>query len=258
MDIQHNLEGLGLAKKEAAVYMAVLQLGQASVQTIARKAGIVRPTAYVILDSLIQKGLTKKGLVGKKTVFIASSPEELDILIRNKETEAKEQREKLQQLLPELRALFALSDERPSIRLFEGKEGLKNLQREFVEASNEPMVGMDAEDMMDELFPRHSEEFHKQIRQIRLQAGISSRNIYTSSKGPRVTKKDDAANLLESRFMPPDVLPISASFAVHGSLLSIVSFRNKIIGVLIEHPDIANSFRAIFESTWKIAEKYNK
>jgi sugar-specific transcriptional regulator TrmB len=258
MVLEQDLQRLGLALKEAAVYLALLQLGQAPVQTIARKAGVVRPTTYVVLDSLIRKGIVQKGLVGKKTIFIASPPEELHALIRQEEQRIEDKRHDLQQLLPDLRALYAISEERPSIRLFEGKEGLKNLQREFIEVSREEAVGMSSDDAMEELFPQRSDEFDREIRSIRAKAGIRSRHIYTTSRGPIHTKEDDVKAMRDSRFIPPEKLPINCSFSVHGPLLSIVTFRKKIIGVLMEHQDIADSFKAIFEAAWESAEKYNR
>jgi len=259
MEIKSYIETLGLTEKEAAVYLALLQLGQAPVQTISRKASIVRPTAYVVLDSLIHKGLCKKGLIGKKTVFIASPPEDLDVLIRKRERDAHEQRARLHHLLPELRALYALSEERPSIRLFEGREGLKNLQREFIEISAEPVYGMSSDDAMENLFPRTSDEYDEEIRGVRVKAGIKSYNIYTSSEGERRSLESDKKALRESRYIDKEKLPIKAHFSVHGPLLSIVSFRKKIIGVLIEHVDIADSFKAIFDVAWKqLEEKKDK
>jgi len=259
MEIQAYLEQLGLTEKEAAIYLALLQLGQAPVQTISRKAGIVRPTAYVILDALIRKGLCRKGLIGKKTVFIASPPEDLDVLIRKHERDAHEQRARLHNLLPELRALYSLSEERPSIRLFEGKEGLKNLQREFIEISKEPVYGMSSDDVMEGLFPPSSNEYDEEIRGVRVKAGIKSFNIYTTTKGPQRTPEADKKALRESRYISTDKLPIKAHFSVHGPLLSIVSFRKKIIGVLIEHTDIADSFKAIFDVAWRqLGEKKEK
>jgi HTH-type transcriptional regulator, sugar sensing transcriptional regulator len=257
MDLEQSLQKLGLAAKEASVYLALLQLGQAPVQTIARKAGIVRPTTYVVLEALIRKGVVQKGILGKKTVFIASPPEELDRLIRQQQVHIAEQKEDLERLLPELRALFALAEERPSIRLFEGKEGLKNLQREFIEISPDEVVGISSDDAMTELFPIRSEEFDREIRSIRLKANVWSRHIYVSARGKVHSKESDKSAHRESRYVPPEKLPINCSFSVHGPLLSIVTFRRKIIGVLLEHQDIADSFRAIFEAAWRAAEKYN-
>lgn len=61
-----RLQKLGLTQKEAVIYMATLELGIASpTSTIAKKANILRTTAYNILNSLVQKGIVvaydKKG-----------------------------------------------------------------------------------------------------------------------------------------------------------------------------------------------------
>ena len=50
------LQNVGLDEKTAKVYMAVLALGTSSVKTIAEKAELKRPTVYLHLDELMQKG----------------------------------------------------------------------------------------------------------------------------------------------------------------------------------------------------------
>jgi sugar-specific transcriptional regulator TrmB len=57
-----NLEGLislGLTQKEAAVYLALLQTKKGTALTVAKQANIKRPTVYLVLNSLIKKGLVK-------------------------------------------------------------------------------------------------------------------------------------------------------------------------------------------------------
>ena len=51
------LERVGLKGKEASVYLALLELGTASVESIAKKAGTKRPTTYLVLDDLQNRGL---------------------------------------------------------------------------------------------------------------------------------------------------------------------------------------------------------
>jgi predicted DNA-binding transcriptional regulator len=58
MNLEETLEKLGLNEKEAKVYLALLELGQDTVQNIAQRASITRPTTYNILDALVKKGLT--------------------------------------------------------------------------------------------------------------------------------------------------------------------------------------------------------
>ena len=56
MDIQEALRNFGLNDKEARVYVALLELGQTTAYAIAERSGLKRPTVYVILDDLRQKG----------------------------------------------------------------------------------------------------------------------------------------------------------------------------------------------------------
>lgn len=255
MKLVDELRRLGLPPKEAAVYHALLHAGTASVQAVAHLAGIVRPTAYVILQSLERKGLVSKatGPDAKKTLFMAEPPERLSGYLEQQAHALGQRQNALADLLPDLRSAFARGEERPRVRLFEGKDGLKRLQHEFIEASRGPVVGMSPEDLLQGLFPSDSEEFQQEILGVRVRAGIPTRYVYTSARRQHHTPEENRAVLREGRFLPPDKLPITASFAVHGPLLSIVSFRNKIIGVLIEHPDIADSFRAVFEIVWQAA-----
>lgn len=255
MTLERDLVEIGLAQKEASVYMALVELGTASVQAIAHRAGVVRPTAYVVLEGLAQKGLASKatGPDAKKMLFRAETPERLERFFEDQRRDLERRHEELRRIIPGLRSAFARGEEYPRVRLYEGKDGLQALQQEFVLAGRGPIVSLTPEDDMHTLLPR--EEFAR-IRLTRLEAGVPSRHIYTTVSSHRYTKEEDAAALRESRYLPPEKLPLKASFAANGPLLSIVSFRNKIIGVLIEHEDIADSFRAIFEAAWDASEKY--
>jgi len=82
-----EVESIGLSEKEARVYLAVLEMGQASVQDIGKKADVNRATTYVILDSLMKKGMIATFGEGKKSVFIAEAPHGLNNIIREQEEE---------------------------------------------------------------------------------------------------------------------------------------------------------------------------
>ena len=55
--LEFKLKELGLAEKEAKVFLASLELGSSAVQEIAKKAEINRATTYVIIEKLMKKGL---------------------------------------------------------------------------------------------------------------------------------------------------------------------------------------------------------
>ena len=73
-NIRNILQGIGLTKEQVEVYLAGLELGEASVQNLAKKANIKRPTTYLILDELKAKGLFSQVLKGKKKIFSSRRP----------------------------------------------------------------------------------------------------------------------------------------------------------------------------------------
>ena len=80
-----QLEEFGLTTKEAQVYLASLQLGQTSVQNIAKLAGIHRVSTYDILQSLISKGLINQTASGKKRYLEAIDPDKIYQSLHDKE-----------------------------------------------------------------------------------------------------------------------------------------------------------------------------
>jgi sugar-specific transcriptional regulator TrmB len=95
------LQELGLNEKEAMVYLALLSLGEASVSEVAQEAKIKRPTAYLILSSLEEKGLVKINTLLKKTNYLALSPQNLAVQLKRNTDLVKD-------ILPQLLATYNL------------------------------------------------------------------------------------------------------------------------------------------------------
>src|SRR3989338_8043322 len=111
----NQLKSLGLSDNEAKVYMAMLELGSATVREISAKAGVNRPTTYVKIESLKKMGLVSTQTKGKKQLFIAESPDQLEFMIDRQKGELEQKKEELYKLLPELTSLFNVSDSKPQV-----------------------------------------------------------------------------------------------------------------------------------------------
>src|SRR3989344_2158701 len=107
-----QLKGLGLSENEAKVYMAMLELGSATVLEISAKAGVNRLTTYVQIESLKKMGLASTQTKGKKQLFIAESPDQLEFVIEREKQAIEQKKEELKTILPELINLFNLSGEK--------------------------------------------------------------------------------------------------------------------------------------------------
>ncbi|MBI3255718.1 MAG: hypothetical protein HYZ63_01990 [Candidatus Andersenbacteria bacterium] len=139
MGFIQELKHLGLKDKEASVYLAALQLGPSSVQVIARKAKVVRATTYVILEDLQKKGLMTNYKEGKKTLFSAEPPLQLNRLLEKQAEEITEKKRDFAQVLPELQMLTKAAGGKPSVHYFEGKEGLRVIRQEIISTRSEKL-----------------------------------------------------------------------------------------------------------------------
>ena len=133
--INLELRKLGLKEKEVNVYLAALELGFSSVQNIARKAGISRPTAYDIIKELISKGLMKEvkrqgTTQGERTFFAAESPDNLLGLLRVQKREIEEKEREFVRIISALRAKYNIAGQ-SEIRGFKGKNEIKVLLDDF-------------------------------------------------------------------------------------------------------------------------------
>src|SRR3989344_3107999 len=118
-----ELKDLGLSEKEAKVYVAALEIGRATADQLAKHAKIVRPTTYLQIKSLMDKGLMSTYEEGKKTYFAPESPELLKRLLARQKDSITTKETELTRLLPELVQQFGSAGERPGGRFFPGQDG---------------------------------------------------------------------------------------------------------------------------------------
>jgi sugar-specific transcriptional regulator TrmB len=248
MSLEKNLETIGLSEKEANVYLALLELGHASVQDISKKAKVNRATTYVILDALIKKGLCSTFSKEKKTYYGAETPERLNSLFAIQKKEIEEKQRILDTLMPQLEVLNNSRENKPSVRFYEGKESLQTLINDMYTTKDKLVRSIFSADNVEDIF---SEEERTEARERRLKLGIKFKTIYTS------TRKGAAwpVNPLTERFrVSENKFPISNDIAIYDGKVRIASLGKKLSGVIIEDQEIYNTFVSIFELAWEAAK----
>src|SRR3989338_117689 len=117
------LEKIGLRKKEANSYLALLKLKSATVTQISQEARIDRTQTYDILEKLIDKGLCSFVIKNNVKYYSPSNPEQILI-------DFKEKQKELNNLMPQLLSLFQQPVEKVSVEIFKGKEGVKTILKD--------------------------------------------------------------------------------------------------------------------------------
>jgi HTH-type transcriptional regulator, sugar sensing transcriptional regulator len=245
----NQLKNIGLSDNEAKVYLAMLELGPASVQELAAKAGINRPTAYFQIESLKKLGLVSVQNKGTKQFFVAESPEQLEALLDKQANQLEQKKKELKEVMPDLSTMFSLGDQKPVVRYFEGKEGLLSMQKILLKSKVKEILGMSSLDDLYQVFPKIKEDYVPE----RVRKKIKSRFIYTSSEGP-ILKSSDKQNLRESKFIPQDRMPFTADLTIFGDSVALASLKGNLTGIIIQHSEIAKSFKSLFEFTWNLAK----
>jgi len=117
----------GLDPKDAHFYLAVLRRGRATVAEAAREANVSRTGGYDIARRLQDRGLLarvesepgERGDLRSQSHLVASDP--IQLL-----EEWANRRRVLDDVVPQLRALFSESRARPKVRYLEGAAGIRS------------------------------------------------------------------------------------------------------------------------------------
>lgn len=255
--VERELVHLGLMPKEAQVYLASLELGPASVQEISKQSGVNRATAYVTIESLIDNGLMSSIERGAKTLFSAEPPERLKQVVRREEERIRGAREAMDKILPELSVLLSSAPERPRVRFYEGLEGLEAMRADFFNGAKKSEV----------LLISAADDYHKIVGMARRlphakrieQTRGMERCIFTSKRSSDELKKSmPVVDCIERYRIPEKNYPLAGEIAVSGSKIAMLSYRGKVMGVLVESPFLAQTVTSLFNLAWETAKQHEK
>lgn len=252
MSNYQELKKLGLSDKEAKIYYTSLSRGPETAPNLAKLAEVVRPTTYVIIETLVKKGLMSSFEKGKKTFFVAESPEHLLTLIRLQRKEFEERERELTKILPELSAMANIKGEKPKVRVFEGKEGLKTVIETILKSKTKLIYSFIPVDQMLALFP--AKEHGELMASPRVQKKIRAKLIYTSKNG-HVYKEKDPQNLREAIYIDEKKFPFKCGVDIYDNKIAFYDYRGNIMGVLIENDHMADTMRTIFDMIWQAESK---
>ncbi len=243
MAIPDTLKNIGLVEKEAVIYLALLELGDATILAISRRSGIKRPTAYLVLRSLEEKGFVSRIIRAKKTLFSPQHPRKLL-------TEAELRMKELQEVVPQLESLFHREEGRPRVMIYEGKNELDRAYDEsFITKGEILYIGTLGLSM--EAFPRT----FKKIEFVTLSPKFRIRELIDESEDSRHYADRVKGPYHDVRFIPKELLPFEVDIGVFGNRTLVSSVKKEYFTIGIESEEITRAFRTIFEIMWRAAKE---
>ncbi len=236
---ESGLARIGISGKRARFYLAALQLGEASVQEVARFCGVTRTTGYALLEKLLEEGVVTQVQKAGRTHVVAQNP---DVLLRNLD----DRRAALSDLLPELRSVYAGSAKGPRFRLYEGVEGVRTVLNTVLLAKTDTLCGMLS---MKELLRFPGEDELTRFVQKRVAGGKSLRVIRAASEEVDEIWASSTRERREVRYTPTSA-PLMMTTFIYDNQVAIISSERENYGLIIESDGYANVQGTLFESLW--------
>jgi len=245
MKIEKILEEIGIEGKKAEVYLACLELGGATAYRIAKKAGIKRPTAYDIINSLMHEGLVHKNIKGSITYFSPTDPQGL--LDRQ-----RQKMERIHKVMPLLQNLYNAPKTKPFIQYFEGKEGIREMYEDSLKSlkKGDEILGYVAEGITQHL-PEYTDDYVKR----RIEKGIVFRGIYKAAAEIVPYMQKNKEQLRIGRVLSEKDFPIDVEINIYANKVAVATYGTEMFGMLIESIEYSKAQKVIFELAWRGAKE---
>lgn len=250
------LETIGLTKKEADLYELLLKLGEVPAGEIIKESKLKRATVYKSLYELEKKGIVSHKDIGKKIHFRPEAPATLLSLADNQYQGFERARNDLQAYMPHLASSYILAVEKPVVSTFEGVEGLKKIYEDTLREKKEIYAVLQTEKLDEELYHWLTKDYVPRRARLKINAQV----IVSSGQWAKDYTRKDKKAMRTTITVPNKLFPFQHEVLVYGAKVAYINYKKgeALIGVVINHPLIAQTMKAWFDLAWEGAQKYVK
>lgn len=247
----NRLIEFGMSDKEARIYLALIELEIASVQEVAKTAGINRSSAYVVLEGLKKRGLVSVSDDKNVRQYVATPPEALHQIAESEARKHEEIRKNIDDIVPELRALHKSTKARPKVRVFEGREGLIAAFEDSLDNKEKMMRVSSSPGNLAKIIPNYLLQYVSK----RLGLGIKMNGIHPNDELHRSYIVNSPKNIDTYILVSRDEYKFPADLAIYDDKVGFMSNQDGGTAIIIESKVIAEVMKNIFDLAWGTAIK---
>ena len=229
------LKSLGLSDSEANIYLISLEMGPAPVQDIAKKANVSRVTTYTVIETLMKDGLMSTVQKGKKNLYVAESPERLVSFVRSRVDRMEATLEEVKASLNDLKLLQR--GEKPVVKMFEGEDGIKAILDDMLHSNVDRIFEFANLESVRRVFSREALKPYADE--------LTRKKLPVTAIYAKPASIVDRPNI-DLHVLPEAEFPFDGDIVVYGNKVAFFTFRGKLLSVLIESEDLANTVKQMF------------
>ena len=233
-DISGILQSLGFTDSESRIYLTALQLGPSTVIDLATQTNLSRQAVYVAIEALLERQLMLSVTQDKRNLFAAEHPEKLHAYAKKLELDFKRHVADLEDAVPELE--LSLHGEKPIVKLFEGKEGIKTILHDIFSSQEKSFVEMADLRALASVFS--IEENREMMEELGKTECVFKCLYAGDSFGERIFS--------ERLALPTELHDFKSSMTIYGNKIAFVTFEGNMPSLLIESALLAKMLRNLF------------
>ena len=247
--IKITLKELGLTEGEIRVYISLVELGSTTVGAIIDKAQISSSKVYIILEKLIQKGLSTYIIKNKTKYFQATSPISLLNYANKREKQIQETKKSLNQVIEKIEKIKNRGVKSEEAKIYKGYEGIKTALFEAIKSIPDGggyyffSTGYGQDPYLQTLFMKIAFE-------------LKRRKIILKGLGSKEEKKlyEKHYNKLGYKMRYVDYFWPSDTSIIGDYLIIFVWDKKEPVIYSIQSPTLVKSYLNFFNLHWKMAK----
>ncbi len=248
-----TLQRLGLSEHEATLYTIMLAHQKSTVQQLGVWAPFPRTMLYYVLKQLGEKSLVTSKKDNWKTVYIAEDPEKLYDILHAKEKEFEIEKDKIKEIIPQLKHKYNLAGKRLSVRVFEGVEEYEKALNDCVQSKATELFSF--EKFLDKKPGRETREGFERRRVLRK----IKKNIlfFEDSDSLNILAKTQYNDFTNYRgIQDKSLVPFDTDMTLYEDKILYTNYNDthEPIAILIEDKNLYNMQKSIFDMLWSNAK----
>lgn len=253
--IESTLKKIGMKEKEIQIFLAIFRFGEASPSMLARKTKIPRTTVFDILIKLANKGLVQRYEKHGRNYFGCDDETALLKYIKKQQKRWVKNQAVVEKILPLMHNIRAPYSPAPTIKFYEGAAEVSTIYNDILETGEDILLLRSIYDHVDEDLGAILEDYIP--KQIKKGIHVKALTPWIESSVEHYVEQDKK-RLIDRRVYEKSEFSLPAQIIIYGGKAAIITLKNQIFGTVLEHEDVVQTLKIIFELLWQRAEKDHK
>lgn len=248
----NTLVSAGFEEPEALIYELLLQSGELRAGEIIKKTALKRGNVYNILKSLVSSGFIEEFEVNGVNHYRPLHPSKIAVTFDRKAEEIEQRRGVFENVLPDFVSLYKLNRYKPTIRYFEGEDGVQRAIDDMLVSTETIYTYADVGAVQ-----KYIADINKKHVEKRKKLGIKKKVLLFDTKESRTMfasmNSDEYTEFRVLKNKEADTL-IEAALEIYDDKVEYLTVSNTAkIAVILQDARIAQMHRILFENDWSMS-----